>query len=71
MLRLCNRDVTGLRLRLTLIGDRHEFLAYDLALANGESRLFLFDDILHEGKPSALREATLDAWRGSLRCGAS
>jgi hypothetical protein len=71
MLRLCGRDVAGLRLRLTFVGDPHEFLAYDLPLANGESRLFLFDDILRDGKPSAAREATLDAWRGSLRCTAS
>lgn len=71
VLRLCERDVAGLRLRLTLIGDPHEFLVYDLPLANGESRLFLFDDILQDGKPSATREATLDAWRNSLRCAAS
>lgn len=71
VLRLCERDVAGMRLRLTLIGDPHEFLVYDLPLANGESRLFLFDDILQDGKPSAAREATLDAWRSSLRCAAS
>jgi len=71
VLRLCDRDVPGLRLRLTFVGDPHEFLAYDLPLANGGSRLFLFDDILQDGKPSAAREATLDAWRNRLRCSAS
>lgn len=67
-LRLCGRDVVGQRLRLTFVGDRHEFLAYDLPLAGGESRLFLFDDILHDGQPSLTREATLRLLGETLRC---
>lgn len=67
-LRLCDRDVAGLGLRVEFLGDTHEFLAYDLPLADGESRLFLFDDLLRDGKPSAAREATLQAIVQTLRC---
>lgn len=61
VLRLCGRDVAGLHQRLGLVGDPHESLVYGLPLANGESCLFLFDDIAHDGKPWATREATLGA----------
>lgn len=67
-LSLCGRDVPGWRLRLTFLGDPHEYLIYTLQLAEADARLFIFDDLLVAGKPSLLREATLDALRKSLRC---
>lgn len=67
-LRLCGRDVAGWRVRVHFLGDTHEYLAYDLPLAGGDSRLFLFDDVIRDGKRSLTQAATFDAWRGSLRC---
>ncbi|WP_257388267.1 hypothetical protein [Tahibacter caeni] len=67
-LHLCGRDVPGWRVRLHFLGDIHDYLAYDLPLGDGDSRLFLFDDVVRDGKPSATHAAAFDAWRGSLRC---
>lgn len=70
-LRLCDREVAGWRVRLHFLGDTHEYLAYDLPLADGDSRLFLFDDVVRDGKLSLTHTAAFDAWRGSLRCTAA
>lgn len=70
-LRLCGRDVAGWRVRVHFLDDTHEYLAYDLPLADGASRLFLFDDVVRDGKLSLTHAATFDAWRGSLRCTAA
>lgn len=65
---LCGRDVPGWRVRVTFIGDPHEFLAYSLPLRENESALLLFDDILKDGKASPAREALLESLRSSARC---
>lgn len=70
-LRLCGRDVAGWRVRLHFLGDTHDYLVYDLPLADGDSRLFLFDDVVRDGKLSLTHAAVFDAWRGSLRCTAA
>ncbi|MBL8300315.1 MAG: hypothetical protein JNN30_18420 [Rhodanobacteraceae bacterium] len=67
-LSLCGRDVPGWRLRLTFLDEPHEYLAYTLSLGDNDARLFLFDDLLVDGKTSLLHEATLEALRTSLRC---
>jgi hypothetical protein len=69
-LSLCGRDAPGWRTRLTFIGEPHEYLIYTLQLADTDARLFVFDDLLVDGKPSLLREAALHALRTTLRCDA-
>lgn len=67
-LSLCGRDAPGARLRLTFLGDPHEYVAYTLVLNDKDARLFVFDDLLVDGKTSVLREAMLDALKTTLRC---
>lgn len=67
-LSLCGRDAPGWRVRVTFIGDSHEFLAYSLPLREKESALLLFDDIVKDGKTSLAREAVLASLRSSARC---
>lgn len=64
----CGREVTALRMRMTFIGDSHEYLAFDLPLADGGSRLLLFDDLQENGKRSRTAEAVLAAVSASLSC---
>jgi hypothetical protein len=67
-LSLCGRDAPGSRLRFTFLGDPHEYVAYTLVLSDKDARLFVFDDLLVDGKPSVLREAMFTALRETLRC---
>lgn len=67
-LSLCGRDAPGWRLRLTFLGEPHEYRIHTLQLAEADARLFVFDDLLVAGKHSLLHEATLDALGRTLRC---
>ncbi|HSX60002.1 MAG TPA: hypothetical protein VLF18_07380 [Tahibacter sp.] len=67
-LALCGKETEGWRLRFTFLGDPHEYLAYTVMLGERDARLFVFDDLLVDGKTSLAREATLDNLRKSLRC---
>lgn len=64
----CGREVTALRMRMTFFGDSHEYLAFDLPLADGGSRLLLLDDLQEDGKRSRTAEAVLAAVSASLTC---
>jgi hypothetical protein len=64
----CGREVSGLRMRLNFLGDHHEYLAYDLQLANGESRLLIFEDVLDKGANSVTQKALLATVSRSLTC---
>ena len=64
----CGREVTAVRMRMTFFGDSHEYLAFDLPLADGGSRLLLFDDLQEDGKRSRTAEAVLAAVSASLTC---
>jgi hypothetical protein len=67
----CGRQITPVRMRLTLFGDRHDFRGYDLPAPAGETRFLVFDDVLENGKYSRAAEATFTAVAATLRCSAS
>lgn len=69
--RWCGRDVTAQRMRMTFLGDSHEFLAFDLPVSDGGSRLLVFDDLQENGKRSRTAEAVLAAVNASLVCAAA
>ncbi|MCQ4167122.1 hypothetical protein [Tahibacter harae] len=64
----CGREVTALRMGMTFFGDSHEYLAFDLPLADGSSRLLLFDYLKQGGKRPRTAEAVLTAVSTSLTC---
>ncbi|GMV28828.1 MAG: hypothetical protein AMXMBFR59_09530 [Rhodanobacteraceae bacterium] len=63
-LTFCGKETSRWRLRFTFLGDPHEYLAYTVMLGERDARLFVFDDLLVDGKVSLAREVTLE----SLRC---
>ena len=67
----CGREITPVRMRLTLFGDRHDFRGYDLPAPAGETRFLIFDDVLVNGKRSQTAEVTFAAVAATLRCAAA
>lgn len=64
----CGREITPVRMRLTLFGDHHDFRGYDLPAPEGETRFLVFDDVLVNGKRSKTAEVTFAAVAATLRC---
>ena len=67
----CGREIKPVRMRLTLLGDRHDFRGYDLPAPEGETRFLIFDDVLEHGKRSQTADATFAAVAATLRCSTS
>jgi len=64
----CGRKISPIHWRITIERYRHDLKAYDLPSPESEARFLVFDDILVDGRPSPIAEATLAAIAATLRC---
>ena len=64
----CGASITAVRVRLSILGDRHELLGFDLPGAVDGNRFVIFDDMLVDGRWSNTAQAAFEELSNSIRC---
>jgi|GEM_PF-3350279 len=67
----CGQEIKPVHMRFTMFGDRHDMRGYDMPAPDGEARFIVFDDVLVDGKSSAVSEAAFALLASTIQCKAN